>query len=228
MAQLKLTNAYPDNGFQAIEFKINNPNQTTESLSGKMRRVGMGISFYSFTVKYPMISRLKMSTLMGFLSQTQGPLYAFDIVLPSISYTKLSNQITGNVTVTGGSDTWTENGTSKTGYKTGRGIITVSGANGNLFAGGDVFRFSNDLNYPGDDANNVDCKVYMATNAVTISGGTGTVYFTGGLVDNVPNGTLITYTAVPFQVIIPNGEQVFHHGQGGLGSLEFDCREVWG
>ena len=227
MAQLRLTNAFPDSGFQAVDFKINSPTQITESISGKMRRIGMGISYYTFTVKYPNISRQKMATLMGYLSQTQGPLYAFDILLPSISYTKLTNQITGSVTVTGGTDTWTENGTSKTGYKTGRGTITVSGSNGALFSGGDVFKF-NDLNYPGDDAANVHRKVYMSTNEVNISGGTGTVYFTGGLVDNVPNGTTITYNTVPFQVTMTNEVQTFSVGQQGIGGLEFDCREVWG
>lgn len=227
MSQPRLSNAYPDQGFSAVEFKINNPNVTTESLSGLVRRGSMGHSYYTFTVKYPSITRTKMSALMGYLSQTYGQLFAFDIVLPSISYTKLSNQITGNVTVTGGTDTWTENGTTKTGYKAGRGQMNVSGSNGNLFAGGDVFRFSSDLNYPGDDSTNKHLKVYMSTNDVTISGGTGTVYFSGALVDNVPNGTLITYNAVPFQVILAAPVQTFQAGQGGIGSLEFECREVW-
>ncbi len=227
MAQPRLTNPYPDDGFSAVEFKINNPVVTTESISGKVRRGSMGHSFYTFTVKYPTVTRLKMSTLMGYLAQTQGQLYAFDIVLPSISYTKLDNQITGNVTVTGGTDTWTENGTTKTGYKAGATQITVSGSNGDLFAGGDVFRF-NDLNYPGTDSSNKHLKVYMATNEVTITDGSAVVYFSGALVDNVPNGTLITYTAVPFQVILNEPEQTFSAGQGGLGTLEFTCKEVWG
>lgn len=227
MAQLRLTNQYPDGGFSAVDFKIISPTQTTESMNGKIRRVGMGSSFYTFTIKYPTLTRTKLAALMGYLSQTQGPLYAFDILLPSISYTKLSNQITGTVTVTGGTDTWTENGTTKTGYATGKGVITVSGSNGALFAGGDVFRF-NDLNYPGDDSTNKHLKVYMVTNDVTIVGGSATVYFTGGLVDNVPNGTTLTITAVPFQVIVHSDTHTFNHGQGGLGSFEFDCREVWG
>lgn len=227
MAQPRLVNPYPDDGFSAVEFKINNPGLTTESISGKVRRGSMGHSFYTFTVKYNNISRVKMSTLMGFLAQTRGQLYAFDIVLPSISYTKLNNQITGNVTVTGGTDTWTENGTTKTGYLAGATQITVGGSNGALFAGGDVFRF-NDLNYPGNDSTNKHLKVYMSTNDVTITGGSGTVYFTGGLVDNVPNGTLITYNEVPFQVILNEPEQTFQASTGGIGTLEFTCKEVWG
>jgi len=226
MAQLRLANGFPDQGFQTVDFKINNPTQTTQSLSGKVRRLGMGVSYYSFTIKYPMISRAKMSALMGYLSQTQGPLYAFDVVLPYISYTNLTNQISGNVTVTGVTDTWTEGGITYTGYKTGRGVVTVTGANGELFAGGDVMRF-NDNNTPGNDNTSKHLKVYMVTNDVTITGGVGTVYFTGGLVDNVPNGTTITYNAVPFQVIMAAEEQVFMVGQGGMGQLEFECREVW-
>jgi len=96
-----------------------------------------------------------------------------------------------------------------------------------LFAGGDVMRF-NDFNFPGNDSTNKHLKVYMVTNDVNISGGNGTVYFAGGLVDNVPNGTSITYNAVPFQVILNGEEQVFSVGNGGLGSFEFNCREVWG
>lgn len=227
MAQLRLLNAFPDEGFQTVDFKMNSPAQTTQSLNGKVRRLGMGITYYTFTVKYPMISRAKMSTLMGYLSQCQGPLYAFDIVLPYISYTNLTNQISGSVTVTGGTDTWVENGVSKTGYKTGRGVVTVTGPNGALFAGGDVMRFE-DLNFPGNDSTNKHLKVYMVTNDVTIAGGTGTVYFAGGLVDNVPNGTNIRYNAVPFQVILQGEEQAFSIAQGGMGALEFECREVWG
>jgi hypothetical protein len=227
MAQLRLANAYPDDGFQTVDFKINSPAQTTQSLNGKIRRVGMGSSFFTFTIKYPMINRAKMSTLMGYLSQTAGPLYAFDILLPYISYTNLTDQVTGTVTVANGTDTWTEGGTSYTGYKTGRGQIQVTGPSGNLFAGGDVFRF-NDNNTPGNDNTNKHLKVYMSTNDVLIGAGLGTVYFTGGLVDNVPNGTTIKYNEVPFQVIITNEEQVFRISQGGMGSLEFDCREVWG
>lgn len=227
MSQPRLTNPFPDDGFSAVEFKANFPGLTTESISGKIRRGSMGHSYYTFTVKYPSISRVKLSTLMGYMAQTQGQLFAFDIVLPSISYTKLESQITGSVTVSGGTDTWTENGTTKTGYKSGASQITVSGSNGDLFAGGDVFRF-NDLNYPGTDSANRHLKVYMATNDCTISAGSGLLYFSGGLVDNVPNGTLITYTGVPFQVILNAPVQTFQAGQGGIGSLEFECREVWG
>ena len=227
MSQLRLANPYPDNGFQAVDFKFNSPAQTTQSLNGKVRRLGMGITYYTFTVKYPMVSRAKLSTIMGFLSQCQGPLYAFDIVLPYISYTNLTNQISGSVSVTGGTDTWVENGVTKTGYKTGRGVVTVTGANGDLFAGGDVMRFE-DYNFPGNDPNSKHLKVYMVTNEVTITGGLGTVYFAGGLVDNVPNGTLVKYNAVPFQVILNGEEQLFNVGTGGMGSLEFNCREVWG
>lgn len=68
----------------------------------------------------------------------------------------------------------------------------------------------------------------MATNEVTISGGTANVYFSGALVDNVPNGTLITYTGVPFQVILNEPEQTFQATTGGIGTLEFTCKEVWG
>lgn len=227
MSQLRLANAFPDNGFGTVNFKVNNPVQTTESMNGKMRRVGMGNNYYTFTISYPAMTRVKASAIMAYLTQAQGPLYAFDIVLPSISYTKLSNQITGTVTVTGGTDTWTENGSTVTGYLTGRGVVSVNGSNGNLFAAGDVFRF-NDLNSPGTDSTNKHLKVYMATAACTIVGGTGIVYFTGGLVDNVPNGTTITYTAVPFQVILATNAQEYRVGQGGMTQLEFECREVWG
>ncbi len=40
-------------GFQAVNFKINTPTLTSETLSGKKRRVGMGHSYYTFTVKFP-------------------------------------------------------------------------------------------------------------------------------------------------------------------------------
>jgi uncharacterized protein YaiE (UPF0345 family) len=230
MAQLRLQQPFPDQGFQAVEFQIVNPSQSSESLSGKIRRISQGISHYAFTVQYPTITKEKLSTIMGYLSQTMGNVIAFDIVLPIISYSKLgAQQTTNTVTVTGGTQTWTEGGTSKTGYLAGSMQVLIQGsANAKVFAIGDVFRF-NDNNFPGNDNTNKHLKVYMATSETTMnaSGGT-TLFFSGGLVDNVPNGTTLTITEVPFQVIIASGEQTFQIGQSGLSTLEFECREVWG
>lgn len=230
MAQIRLANPFPDNEFSAVEFRIVSPAQTSESLSGKIRRVGMGVSYYTFTVQYPTITKEKLSTIMGYLSQTQGNVIAFDIVLPVISYSKLgASQTSSTITVAGGTQTWSEGGTTKTGYLAGSTQVNVTGPGlAEVFAIGDVFRF-NDNNFPGNDNTNKHLKVYMATSEVTLgAGGTGTVYFSGGLVDNVPNGTTLTINAVPFQVIVTNGDQTFQIGQSGLSTLEFECREVWG
>lgn len=200
--------------FTAVNFKINTPTLTTNTISGRVRRVGQGHSYYSFTVKHDNLTPAQYGQVVGFLSKQYGPLESFQIVLPELSYSKATNQTATTVTVTGGTDTWTNGITTYTGYKKGRDNLAVTGVGSgkNLVVAGDFIKFSSHE------------KVYMCSTSWT--SGTN-LYFSGALVDNVPNGTAITYNAVPFTVILENSIQQIDVGIGGITQIQLDMREDW-
>lgn len=197
--------------FEAVNFKINTPTVMTETVSGKVRRVGMGHSFYTFSVQYPTLSRYQAGPVMGFVAQQYGPLESFQIVLPELSYSKVGNQTTTTVTVTGGTDALAGGGT---GYAAGKDDVAVAGvaAGKNLLRAGDFFKFAN------------HSKVYMC--AVSWTAGQN-LFFSGSLVKDVPNGTQLTITAVPFTVILDGEVQELDVGVGGLSKINLDMRETW-
>lgn len=215
-----MSGTYPSSpSFEAVNFKINTPTLTTKTISGKTRRVGMGHSFYSFSVKYPRLTRYEMGPIVGFVSQQFGPLESFQIVLPEISYSKIASQVT-TVTVSGGTD---DLGGSVTGYAAGKTSVGITSLSGNILRAGDVFKF----NHASDSSKFT--KVYMcAVSCITPVGSTtNTLFFSGGLVDPIPNGTTLTVNAVPFTVVLDNNLQQFDVGVGGITSLSLDMTEVW-
>lgn len=200
--------------FTAINFKINTPTLMTNTMSGKVRRVGMGHSYYSFTVKHDNLTPAQYGKVVGFISQQYGPLEDFQIVLPELSYTKSTNQTATTVTVTGGTDTWTVGLTTYTGYKKGKDNVGVTGVGSGkeLLLAGDFFKFANHT------------KVYMCSVSWTLG---SHLYFSGPLTENVPNGTELTLTAIPFTVILESPMQEFDVGMGGMTQLQLDMREDW-
>lgn len=188
-------------GFEAVNFRINTPTLTSETLSGKKRRVGMGHSFYSFTVKFPNQTAYNMGPVLGFVAAQYGQLDNFAVVLPEISFTK--NTTLGSITVT-----------TSSAKAVGDNSVPVSGfTSGDTFLfAGDFFKFSN------------HSKVYMCT-ADFVPG--QPLFFSGSLVSAVPSGTQIIFNAVPFNVILDNDIQEFDVGFGGITTLQLDMREVW-
>lgn len=187
--------------FSAVNFKINTPTIKTNTISGKSRRVGMGHSFYTFSVKYPSITRFEAGPVLGFVAQQYGPLEAFQVVLPEISYSKVGNQTTNTVTTSASAAAGID-----------RVSVTNVGTGKNLLRAGDYFKFSN------------HSKVYMCV--VTWTTGEP-LYFSGSLVKDVPSGTSIVYNAVPFTVILDNDIQEYDTGIGGMVNLTIDMRETW-
>ena len=194
--------------FQAINFKINTPTITSETTSGKIRRVGQGHSFYTFEVKYPALTASQLGEVMGFVSQAQGPLFSFEIVLPEISNSKANAAIQANNVCT-----------VSTPITAGDKYCVISNCPTDtmILRAGDFFRF------------NTHSKVYMATQDI-ISGGAGTanLSFSGHAVSNVAAGTKIWLTNdVPFTVILDSPEQSFDMSYGGISTLSLSMREVW-
>lgn len=201
-----LATQYPSTpSFESINFKTNTPTQVTTTMSGKVRRVGMGTSFYSWEVKYPSLSRLDAGTVKGYLAQALGPQFSFEIVLPKLSYSALASQTSSTPRL---SATAAIGATSCT--------LTNCGNTQTVLASGDYFKFNN------------HSKVYQCVSPCTSNaGGTATLYFSGPLVSAVPSSTNLTITAVPFTVILAGPEQEFEVGYGGISSMSVSMRETW-
>ena len=191
--------------FETVNFKINTPTLTSETLSGKIRRVGMGVSYYTFTAKFPNVTAYNFGPILGFVAAQYGPLDSFQIVLPEISYSKSLNPPSTTISVAN--------------TAIGSNTVTLSncGNTKTVLNAGDFFKFSN------------HSKVYMCTSDCTSnSGGVATLYFSGSLVSALTGGTttLVT-TAVPFTVILANELQEYSVGTGGISTASLDMREVW-
>lgn len=201
-----LATQYPASpSFQSINFTTNTPTQISNTMSGKLRRVGMGVSFYSWEVSYPSLNRLDAGTVKGFLAQALGPQFSFEIVLPRLSYSALTNQ-TSSVPRT--SATAAIGSTSVT--------LTNCGANGQVLAAGDYFKFNNGT------------KVYQCVAPCTANGsGNATLFFSCPLVAAVPSNTNLTITAVPFTAVLAEEAQEYDAGFGGITSMSVMMREVW-
>lgn len=191
--------------FESVNFTTNTPTQITNTMTGKLRRIGQGVSFYSWEVKYPQLTRLQAGTVKGYLAQTFGPQFSFEIVLPTLSYSALTDQ-TANTPRT--SAAASIGATSVT--------LTNCGANAKVLAAGDFFLFNNHT------------KVYQCVSPCTADGsGVATLYFSGPLVSAVPLNTNLTITAVPFTAVVANEVQEYEVSIGGMTTLSVQMREVW-
>lgn len=201
-----LAGYYPTTpGFTAVEFQVNTPTLSTNTNSGKTRRVGYGHQFYTWKVNYPPMTQSQLAPTFGFLAQAYGPLLSFNIVLPEISYTSLSSQTAQTIS------------TSQS-KAVGEKDITLSGASGieNILAVGDFFKFSG------------HSKVYQCVaNCTSASDGTATLYFAGGLVEAVSSSETLTITQVPFTALLENDAHQVTVGLGGMSQLQIDMRETW-
>ena len=209
-----LATQYPtDPVFEAVNFKLVTPSQVTETNSGKVRRTGYGVSYYTWEASYSTLTPLEAGTVTGYLAQTFGPQLSFEIILPQISYTKLSNQTTNTVTV--GSTNSGIGATNTVGAKVVK--LTGCGANKPVLAAGDFFKFSN------------HSKVYMCVSPCTADiNGNATLYFSGSLTNTIVSGTTtLTITAVPFTAILSEDVQEWSVGYGGLTTLRVGMRENW-
>jgi hypothetical protein len=206
------TNFPTSPSFNAVNFKINTPSQITESFSGKIRRVGLGISYYSWEVKFPNLTGLEAGSITGYISQALGQQFSFQIILPKISYTKITAATVGGAQT---SNTVVVSGTMARGSTSV--TLTNCGANKNVLAAGDFFKFNN------------HSKVYMCVSPCVANGsGVATLYFSCPAVTSVPSSTQLTITAVPFTAILAEPEQSWDTGYGGITTMTLAMREVWG
>lgn len=197
---------FPTNpSFQAVNLKLNTPTQSTETFSGKVRRVGFGVSYYTFSVRYPDLTPREAGIVQGFVARAYGPQLSFEVIIPKVSYSKFTDQTT-EVPITAGA------------IPRGAKQVSLSncGASKNVLAAGDFFKFAG------------HSKVYMCVaDCVSNSSGNASLFFSGSLVQSVPSGAQLTITAVPFTVILESDQQEWDVGVGGITSMELPMREVW-
>lgn len=200
-----ITSQFPSTpSFQAVDFKVVTPTITSETIGGKKRRVGQGISFYTWTAKYPPLTPRDAGPIIGFIRFAEGPLYSFEIVLPEISFTKCF-AVAGNVAIT-----------SNIGVGAVNVTISTSSLNSEVLRAGDYFKFNN------------HSKVYQAVlNCNSNGSGVATLYFASPTVSNVTTGTGLTINSVPFTAIVDSTEQDITVGFGGMTEVEVKMREVW-
>jgi hypothetical protein len=193
--------------FTAVEFQIVAPTITSESFSGKMRRIGQGHQYYTFGVKLPPLTSYQFGPIAAFISKQFGMVDSFTIQLPELSYN------TGQNAAFAGTPVVSAN--LAAGIKT----CTINGMTADkmqVLRAGDFFKFANHT------------KVYMAVDDLNSnSSGSGTLNFSGGLVAAVPSNTGIVINDVPFTVIMDSDIQEYRVGLGGMTEYEFKCREVW-
>jgi hypothetical protein len=238
-----MSGTFPQNpGFTATDFRINTPVQYSETFGGKIRRVGIGTSYYTFTVKFPPMTRTQAGQVIGFVAAQSGMLDSFQVFLPDQSYPTAG--YTGTVTVVGN-------------YAAGVKQVTVAAQTGNslILRAGDYFKFTGPTWQTGTSytagqyvtLNNVDyvctethtsglildaakfalqTKVYMCTSNCTSSvGGGATLFFSGSLLQPLPNGARVNVTAVPFTAMLDSDVQEYEVGQGRLVNMQLDMRE---
>jgi hypothetical protein len=200
-------NDYAPLNFSAVDFQVVSPTITTESFSGKVRRVGQGHQYYVFGVKFPPMTSYQFGPINAFIARQYGQVDSWTVALPEISYNTGSNAAFKGTPVVSSN--------LAVGVKT----CTINGMTANknqILRAGDFFKFANHT------------KVYMAVDDLNSgSGGSGTLNFAGGLVTAVPSGFAITIDAVPFTVILDGDVQEFNVGAGGMTDFSFKCREVW-
>lgn len=207
-----MSGTYPSTpSFNAVDFQINSPGKISESFSGKVRRVSAGTQYYSFGVQYPNITARDFGPVAAFIAAQFGSYDDFQIVLPSISYPKGNN--------------YSFIGTPQVALLSGSLVAGVTSIPCNAFGGAsktEVLRAGDFIKFANHN------KVYMvAANVNTNASSEATITITPGLVTTVPNGTLLTTTAVPFTVIIEDFQQEYSVGIGGITTMTLKMREVF-
>ena len=191
-----------DLGFAATNFNTITPALISETNSGKIRRAGYGHSYYTWECQFPTLTFNQAKYVQGFLGQAAGQIFSFEIIIPKLSYSAASSPTT---TLNHGS------------ASAGARSVSVTGTgSAQVIKSGDFFKFSGHT------------KVYQATSDLTLSaGGSGTLSFSGGLVQAITSGT-VSRNGFPWTACIDEDTQAVEYGPGGISRLSVKMREVWG
>ena len=191
--------SYPSSPiFATVNLTSQHKTLISEAISGKIQARQIAGQKWTFTAKYPPMTRSEFAPVSAFIMQQRGALNTFTVEIPVISDSASSASGTLVVNNVGG-------------YSAGDTAITVDGMTGALSAG-DLIKFN------GHD------KVYMVvstagTNMVTMG-------IEPPLTDNVADDEVITYNSVVMKVRLANDVQEFALRTDGLIDYEVDFIEV--
>ena len=198
-------------GLRGLDFKNNQPNLISVSVSGRRQAKSQGAQYFSFTVQTPPMTVAEHKKVMGFMASQQGQFEAFQIQLPNISTPQGS--VAGNVLDVAGAHTAGDKTINLDG-----GIASQTG----YLKAGDMIRFINTTTA----ANNV--KTYMVTADMDTDGsGAGTVSIEPGLIDGVDNNSTTETNGVQFTVFMSGPTQEYSSGVADFTQLEFEVREAF-
>lgn len=229
--------------FTSTNFRLVTPVQTSTTFGGKMRRVGIGTSYYTFTMKFPPMTQTVARPLIGFLGSQYGMLDSFQVYLPIESVPRAG--------FSGAAPTVSQN------YDAGvRQIVISAEANSTVLRQGDFFKFTgNDWisgfvynvgNYVRYNSQDWYChtahtsgasfdsskfqlhsKVYMAiADCVSSGAGSATLDFACGSLLPLNGTARLNVTSVPFTVMLAGDVQEYEVGVDRMFMMEVDVREV--
>jgi len=208
-----MSGTFPTGNIRAVNFKSNQTNLLTTTISGRRQAKTQGAQFFSFTIQTPPLTTADHKEIMGFMTSQQGPFDAFQIVLPEISTP--AGSITSNTLVVNAPSNLAAGVKS---IPVDGGVASASG----YLKKGDVIRFIDTTT----GANNV--KVYMVTADLDLnSSGEGTLSIEPGLIDGVNNNSTVETNGVQFTVFQTGSTQEYQFGVDGKAQLEVDVREAY-
>ena len=201
-----MSGALPNTDFTAINIKSNQQTLVSETDSGKtFRRQAQG-QRWSFTIKYPPMTRADFAPTMAFMIQQRSQKESFTVTFPS--YLNALGNESGTLLVNGA-------------HSVADTTIAIDG-----FASDGAGRLK-----AGDFLKFAHSKVYMVVADATSSSNACTVTIEPPLTTALANDSSVTYDSIPFTVHMTSDVQEFNTGaidsSGNLlFSYEFDVIEA--
>jgi hypothetical protein len=186
--------------FRTVDLKSENSSLMSETVSGKIQVRQLANQKWSFSAKYPPMTRAEFMPIYAFLMQQQGMYGTFTVQIPIMEDARGTASGTLRVNNAGG-------------YAVGSSTITVDGITGTLLEG-DLVKFT------GHD------KVYMVVSHTETSGNTTSIGIEPPLYASVANDSAISYDDVPMKVRLRNDVQEFNIRVDSLIEYEVDFVEV--
>ena len=202
-----MSGALPNTAFTAINIKSNQRTLVSETDSGKTFRRQVQGQRWSFTIKYPPMTRSDFAPIMAFMIKQRSQKENFTVTFPS--YLNALGNETGSLLVDGV-------------HAVADTTIAIDGFAGDgagRLKAGDFIKF------------NSHSKVYMVVADATSSSNACTVTIEPPLTTALANNGAVTYDSIPFTVHMTSDVQEFNTGaidsSGNLlFSYEFDVIEA--
>ena len=182
-----MSGALPNTDFEAINIKSNQKTLVSETDSGKTFRRQVQGQRWSFTIKYPPMTRSDFAPIMAFIIKQRSRKENFTVTFPS--YLNALGNETGSLLVDGV-------------HAVADTTIAIDG-----FAGDGAGRLK-----AGDFLKFAHSKVYMVVADATSSSNACTVTIEPPYTTALANNGAVTYDSVPFTVHMNSDVQEFETG----------------